>query len=39
VDLLKRKVKEKFDNLVLRKADLMPEVGAALFVMKYLKIN
>ena len=38
-DLLKRKVKETFDNLVLRKADHMPEIGALLLAMKYLEIN
>jgi hypothetical protein len=39
VDLLKRKVKEKFNNRLLRKADHMPEIGAVLLAMKYLKIN
>jgi hypothetical protein len=39
VDLLKRKVKEKFNYRILRKTNLMPEVGVVLFAMKYLKIN
>jgi N-acetylglucosamine kinase-like BadF-type ATPase len=37
--LLKKKIKETFENLVLRKADYMPEFGAVLLAKKYLELN
>ena len=37
--LLKKKIKETFENLVLRKADYLPEIGAVLLAKKYLKLN
>jgi len=37
--LLKKKIKEKFENVVLRKADQLPEIGAALLAKKYFELN
>jgi N-acetylglucosamine kinase-like BadF-type ATPase len=37
--LLKRKINEAFENIVLRKVDHMPEIGAILLAKKYFELN